>query len=299
MYGLRQGGLPQLLSSGVGKRGELLPRVRGRGAAREPVKMAARAIWKGTLKLERHAIPVKLYSAIQDHKVHFRLLHARDKVPVRQVMLNTESGDIVAFSDTARAYITDSRDRVMLRNDELEALKPESSRDLRVRQFLPPATIDHRWYERAYYLGPDGSPREYAALAAALQQSNREGLVQWVMRKKSYVGALTHYKGYLMLISLRYGGELVDASQLKPPQGKTLNKKELSMANQLIDMLKEEFDPTDYHDEYQEDVMKLIDSKRKGRQLKKKRPGRKRGSSDVGKALEQSIQAAKRGQAKG
>src|SRR5690554_3468672 len=128
--------------------------------------MAARAIWKGTLCFKDVEVPVKLYSAVEDRNVRFRLLHRKDKSPVRQAMVNPDTDTVVAYDQTRRVYRTDEGVSVFLNQDELDDLRPEKSRRIDILSFLPERAIDHRWYDRPYYLGPDGSETAWATLTA-------------------------------------------------------------------------------------------------------------------------------------
>lgn len=251
--------------------------------------MAARAMWKGVIRFGEAQVPVKLYSAVQDRSVHFRLLHEKDRAPVKQAMVNPETDAIVPYAETRRAYRTDEGSLVMFDKEELEELEPDSGRDIEVIRFMPSHVIDHRWYDRPYYLGPDGSESTYSALAEALGQSGKEGLVRWVMRKKAYVGALRLHRGVPMLMSLRHEEQVVPVEALEPPKGKALDARELDMARQLIGMLEAEFDPREYHDEYRERVLELIEAKRHGKSIKVTPIRRRETSDDLSKALEASL----------
>ncbi|MCE8013598.1 non-homologous end joining protein Ku [Billgrantia desiderata] len=251
--------------------------------------MAARAMWKGVIRFAEVEVPVKLYSAVQDRSVHFRLLHAKDRSPVKQAMVNPDTDEVVPHAETRRAYRTDEGSLVVFDKQELEALEPDSGRDIEVIRFMPPQAIDHRWYDRPYYLGPDGSESLYFALAEALANSGKEGLARWVMRKKSYVGALRLHRGVPMLMSLRHEEQVVPVDALEPPKGKALDAKELDMARQLIGMLEAEFDPDEYHDEYRERVLELIEAKRRGKSVKVTPIRRREASDDLSKALEASL----------
>ncbi|PLW84211.1 Ku protein [Kineobactrum sediminis] len=258
--------------------------------------MAARAIWKGVIHFGGIAVPVKLFSAVADRNVHFRLLHKKDHSPVRQAMVNPETQEIVPYNETRRAYISSGGREVILTQEELEELKPEKSREIAILAFLPPEAIDHRWYDRPYYLGPDGAEDKYAALTQALQAQDREGLARWVMRNKEYLGALRPFEGYLMLISLRHEEQVVSAEELEPPGGKPLDKRELEMARQLIGMLEARFEPGDYRDDYRHQVLELIDKKQKGGRIRRA-PRRKTEETpeDLGKALEASLKSVSHG----
>ena len=252
--------------------------------------MAARAIWKGVIRVGKTSLPVKLYSAVQDHQIRFRLLHEKDKAPVEQRLVNPATQEPISSEEVVRAYPLTRNTLVILEDEDLEKLEPESSRDIDITRFIDPAQLDARWYERPYYVGPDGDKKgEYFALAEALQKKEVEGIARWVMRKKSYVGALRNENGYLMLIVLRYADEVISAEQLQPPEGRPLEKKEIKMAEQLVAALSGKFDPSEFRDAYRDRVMELIEAKARGRKptVKKFRPRKVEESLD--RALEASL----------
>lgn len=251
--------------------------------------MSIRAMWKGVIRFDSIRVPVKLYGAVEDRNVHFRLLHRQDMEPVHQHLVN-ETDEVVPYEETRRAYVTETGDRVLLDNAELEALEPEASRDIEIMSFLPLYTIDHRWYDRPYYLGPDEDGAAFSALAEALEETQVEGIARWVMRNKSHVGALQLYQGCPMLMSLHHAEEVVPVEALKPPEGPPLDKRELGLAHQLIGMLESEFQPQEYHDEFRERVLEMLAAKAQGKQVRKRAPQRREKSVDIGKALEASLQ---------
>ena len=226
--------------------------------------MAARAIWKGVIQAGTLSVPVKLYSAVQDRTVHFRLLHKTDKQPVKQKLVSSATDDVVEYEQVQKAFPLTRGRMVTLEKEELEKLQPKDSRDIDVTRFVDSKDLDHRWYQRAYYLGPDGNQKAYFALAAALERKKKEGIARWVMRDKSYVGSLRAENGYLMLIVLRHAEEIIAAEALEPPGGRPLQKKEVEMASQLISALHGEFDPSQYRDEYRARVMELVEAKQAG-----------------------------------
>jgi len=227
----------------------------------------ARAIWKGVIHFGKSSLPVKLYSAVQEHTIHFRLLHKSDHAPVRQELVD-ENGKPVEQKDIRMAYPVSRNRMVILEDEELEKLEPQASRDIAITRFVDPAEIDHRWYERAYFLGPDGDPQAYFAAAVALQKKNREGIARWTMRGKEYVGALRAEDGYLALIALRNADEIIDVEALPRPSGRPLAKPELAMAEQLVNALAAKWDPSQFRDHYRDRVMDLIEAKAHGRKPK-------------------------------
>lgn len=257
--------------------------------------MAARAIWKGVLGLGSAEVPVKLYSAVEPRKVSFRLLHQKDREPLKQRMVDPETDETVEYREARRGYPTDDGRVVILDPEELDELEPEPSRAIEMTRFVPGSAVDPHWYDRPYWLGPDGDAADYFALAAALADSGRVGIAKWVMRKKEYVGALRAEDGYLMLVTLRHAGEVVSADALKAPGGRKLDERELKMAGQLIDALTGEFEPEQYRDEYAARVLELIEAKAKGKKLPKKRARRKAAADEsLADVLEKSLRAAKK-----
>jgi len=257
--------------------------------------MAARAIWKGVIKIGTLSVPVKLYSAVQDRKVHFRLLHKTDHEPVKQQLVAADTGDAVEYAQVRKAYPITRGRLVMLEGEELEKLQPADSRDVEISRFVDPGEIDHRWYERAYYLGPDGNVKAYFAAVAALEHKQKEGVARWVMRDKSYVGALRADRGYLMLITLRHADEIIAADALKAPGGRALEARELQMAEQLLAALHGKFEPSQFRDEYRDRVLELVETKAAGRKPKVVafRP-KKQKEDQLADALEASLSGIKR-----
>lgn len=254
----------------------------------------ARAIWKGVIRFTDVAVPVKLYSAVQERGVHFRLLHEKDLEPVRQEMVNPETGEVVEYESVRRAFATEDGDLVMLDEAELAELEPEASRDIEITRFVESGAITHQWYDRPYYLGPDESDADYFALTEALRKQKREGVARWAMRKKEYAGALRVEGDYLMLMTLRHAGEVVSSSALKAPGGRALDKREVQMAKQLVSALEGDLDLAAFRDEYRDRVIELVEAKAEGKVVRfPKAPGKKVDES-LAKALEQSIAAARK-----
>ena len=252
--------------------------------------MAARAIWKGELKINSTKLPVKLYSAVQDQTVRFHILDAKSKTRVKQHMIETESDQEVSQEEIQKAFEVEPGTFVILDAKELESLEPEPSREIEIEHFVPAAAIPPEFYDRPYYLGPDGDQAAYFALAEALGRQEKEGVAHWVMRKQPYAGALRAEGDYLMLVTLRNAEEVISAKDLPKPAGRAPTQKELNMAKQLIGMLEDEFNPSDYKDEYRERVMEFIEKKAKGKAPRLHAVKAKRNTSSLDSVLEKSLQ---------
>lgn len=256
--------------------------------------MAARAIWKGDLRLNSTKVPVKLYSAVQDHTVRFHILEQKSKTRVKQHMIEPDSGKEIPHEEIQKGFEVEPGTFVILAEEELEKLEPEASREIEITQFVPPKEIPPEYYDRPYYLGPDGDQGAYFALANALRNKEREGVARWVMRKQPYVGALRADGDYLMLYTLRHAEEVLSAKDLPRPAGRAPEKKELSMAKQLVELLKGEFDPKEFKDEYRERVMEFVEKKAKGHKPRLHLVKSKKKTTSLDKVLSKSIEHLKK-----
>lgn len=257
--------------------------------------MAARPIWKGELKISSTKIPVKLYSAVQDRTVRFHILDDRHLMRIKQHMVDPDNGEEVPNEEIQKGYEVEPGKFVILTDEDLEGLKPAPSREIEISEFVPPGLISQQWYERPYYLGPDGDEKSYFALAEALANRKREGVARWVMRNKAYVGALRSQDGYLILVTLRNAEDVISAQDLPKPAGPAPTQKELSMAKHLVSMLEGEFNPADYKDEYRERVMEFIERKAKGHAPKLRAVRSKRKAGSLDSLLAKSLDALKKG----
>jgi DNA end-binding protein Ku len=256
--------------------------------------MAARAIWKGQLKIGTTKIAVKLYSAVQDRTVRFHILDERSKLRVKQHMIDPDSGEEVPAEEIQKGYEIEPGRFVLLTESDLDALQPPPSRDIEIVEFVDQDKISQQWFERPYYLGPDDGADDYFALVDALKNKEKEGVAHWVMRNKYYAGALRPIDDYLYLFTLRDANEVISAADLAKPSGAAPTQKELAMATQLVDMLRGEFNPADYKDEYRKRVMEFIERKAKGRAPRLKAVKTKRQAGGLDTALAKSIAALKK-----
>jgi DNA end-binding protein Ku len=256
----------------------------------------AHAIWKGTLKVDSLEAAVKLYAAVEDRKVHFHVMQEQTRSRVRQRMVR-ETGEEVAREDIQKGYEVEPGTFVIVKEEELDKIKPPESRDIETTRFVPSHAISNEWYERPYFLGPDDDEQNYFALAEALRKSDLVGIVRWVMRGKEYVGALTVEGDYLLLIKLRYAEEVV-ARALPAPSGPALDPKELRLAKELVSALEGKFEPEEFHDDYRERVLHFVEAKAKGKHPRLPIIKERTTGASLDDQLTKSLAALKRGREK-
>jgi DNA end-binding protein Ku len=255
--------------------------------------MAARAIWKAEVHLDSIKVPVKLYSAVEDRSVHFRLLHATDLAPVEQTMVDPSSGDPVESEEVRRGVEVDKGVFVVVSEEERDALEPPASRVIAIEQTLERASVDLRWFDRPYLLGPDGDEESYFALAEALEAGGHVGIARWVMRKKHYGGGLMARDGYLILETMRRAGEVTALPEVKAG-GRPTDRRELELAEKLVSALAGPFEPSDYRDEHREKLLELLEAKRSGKVVALRPPERRESSGSLADQLEASLKPRRR-----
>ena len=253
----------------------------------------ARAMWKGQLNLGKQRVGIKLYSAVEDRTVHFRLLHDKDRAPVEQHIVRKDTGKDVPKEDIRKAFALTPNTAVILQPEDLEKLVPPESRDIRISRFVASSALNDQWFERPYYLGPDNDASSYFALAQALERRKAIGIAHWVMRKKEYLGALTAFDGYLAISTLRHADQVLSFSGVEPARTTAPQASELKLAEQLVATIAADFDPSLWHNEYRERLCNLIEARARGEKLEAVRPKKKAAPASLADSLKASIAAMK------
>jgi DNA end-binding protein Ku len=230
-----------------------------------------RAIWSGSVSFGLVSVPVKLYSAVSRKTVRFHQLHAADGVRIQQKRVCPADGEEVAYEDIVKGYeITPDR-YVTIEPEELEALDPKATRTIDIEEFVDLAEIDPIFYDHSYYLAPTaGGAKAYRLLLDAMRESGKVGIGKVVIRSKQQLCALRPTEGVLTLTTMLFGDEVLAADRLDELDAigeAEATDRELAMAEQLIDTLSAEFEPTKYRDEYRERVLDLIERKAAGEEI--------------------------------
>ena len=228
-----------------------------------------RAIWKGSISFGLVTIPVELHTAVRDHRPKFRMLHARDKSPVRYERVCQREGKPVAWEDLVKGYEYEKGHFIVLTKEDLRAAALNKDKAIDIMDFVKGDEIDDRFFETPYYLTPQkGGQHAYALLREALRESGRVGIAKVIIREAQNLAAVEVINDALVLTILRYDDELVDTSPFEFPASTNVRKAELDMAKMLIDNLAAGWEPSKYTDEYRDNLMKLIKARMKGERPK-------------------------------
>jgi DNA end-binding protein Ku len=263
-------------------------------------------MWSGAISFGLVNVPIKLYSAVSKKTVRFHQLNGETGNRIQQKRVDPETGEEVTYENIVKGYEL-SRDRYVIINpDELEALDPEKSRSIDIEDFVDLADIDPVYYDHPYYLVPDkGAAKAYGLLLGAMQEAGKVAIARVVLRSKEQLVAIRPHKdgNLLMMETMIFADEVVPTDDLDGlPDAKDLkaSDRELKMAEQLIESLASEFDPTRYQDEYREKVLELIEAKAQGEEIavQPEAPKAER-VPDLMAALEASLAAVRGGDGDG
>jgi DNA end-binding protein Ku len=258
----------------------------------------ARAIWTGAISFGLVSIPVGLFSATEDHTIHFHQFERDTSDRIRYQRINERTGKEVEYSDIVKGREVGDGEYVLVEPDELADIAPGRSRTIDIQTFVDLDEIDPIFFQKTYWLAPTDEryARPYALLREAMTRTNRAGIATFVMRGKEYLTALRADGDVLALETLFFADEIRDRSALDLPGGTKPKGKELDMATGLIEAMSGPWKPEKFRDTYTERVEKLIEDKQKGREIvTESEPPEPTAMSDLIAALERSVADARGG----
>jgi DNA end-binding protein Ku len=257
----------------------------------------ARAIWSGSISFGLLNVPVRMYSAVARRNIALREIRESDSSRIKHRRVAEGTDEEVPYDEIIKAYELTPGQYVPLTKEEMEALAPEKTRAIDVQDFVDLDEIDPMYFDSPYYLGPaDGAEKAYSLLAKAMAASGKVAIARFVLRNKEHLAAIRSNGDVLTLTTMRFADEVVPAQELEivPEKAVKPAKREQEMAEQLIKSLSTDFDPSAYHDEYREQLLKLIEQKAEGKEIVASEAETPKATKapDLMAALEESIAAA-------
>jgi DNA end-binding protein Ku len=220
-----------------------------------------RAIWKGAIAFGLVNVPVKVYSATEDHDISLHQVHNADGGRIRYQRRCEVCSQVIDYSDIEKAYEEDGK-TVVLSKDELKAIPAENSHEIEVVQFVPSEQLEPMMFEKSYYLEPDSkSPKAYVLLRRALEDTDRVAIVQFALREKTRLGALRIKDDVLVLQSLLWPDEVREANFPSLDVSIKISPQERDMSAALVESMAADFDPEHFTDDYQAQLRQLIEAK--------------------------------------
>jgi DNA end-binding protein Ku len=231
----------------------------------------ARSIWSGAISFGLVNVPVKLYSAVSRKTVRFHQLNGDTGHRVAQKRVDSVTGEEVPYDQIVKGFELTKERFVVITPEELDSVAPEKTRAIDIEDFVDLEDIDPIFYDHPYYLVPDkGAAKAYGLLLEAMRESGKVAIARVVLRSKEQLVAIRPAGDVLTMETMIFHDEVVPTDVLdEVPEAKELktSDRELKMAQQLIDSLSSDFEPSKYHDEYREKVLELIERKAEGEEI--------------------------------
>lgn len=226
-------------------------------------------VWKGAISFGLVHVPVKMHSATEDKDIHFRQLHKECGMPIAYEKQCPHCSKNVLPEDIVKGFEYEKDKYVIVKEDELDAIKPESARLIKILDFVDLTDIDPIYFEKPYYLSPDmAGASAYSLLLEAIKQTGKIGIAQISIRSKSNLAAIRVIENCLCLETMHFPDEIRSVNQVPNlPSVTEINDKELKMAMTLVEQLSEKFDASKYTDDYRQALSELIEQKITGESL--------------------------------
>lgn len=255
--------------------------------------MAERALWSGSISFGLVNAPVRVYTAVKEHQLHFTLLHRKDDSPIGYEKICKKEGKPVPDGEIVKGYEYAKGKFVYMEDEDFAAARVEGFRTIDIIDFVPYDDIDPIFFAKTYYVGPEeGAERVYSLLAKAMEQSGLAAVAKFVMRDRQHLGVLRVREGVITLEQLHFADEIRDVAEIKSRRAR-VDRKELEMAERLIDSFTTEWKPAKYKDTYRDELMAVVDAKRKGKDVHAEAEVEEEAEvADLMTALRQSVEVA-------
>jgi DNA end-binding protein Ku len=223
----------------------------------------ARVVWKGAIVFGLVNVPVDLYPGSKENAIDFDWIDKRDMAPVGYQRINKSTGKPVEMSDIVKGYEYEKGNYVVLEEEDFKAANPKATQTVEIVAFVQREAIPPHFFDRPYRLVPGKrGEKGYALLRETLKRTDKVAVAQVVIRTKQHLAVVMPIGNLLEMITLRWADEILDASEFDLPSLKDakVTDKEIELAERLVEDMTEDWDPTQYHDTYREDLMKRIES---------------------------------------
>jgi DNA end-binding protein Ku len=255
-----------------------------------------RPLWSGSISFGLVNVPVRMYSAVREHKLHFHFVHEKDNSPIGYQKICKAEEKPVPDDEVVKAFEYKKGEYVFMEDEDFEQAQVDGYKTIDVTDFVPADEIDPIYFAKTYYLGPNtGAEKVYSLLVQALEDSELVAVNKFVMRERQHLGALRVVDGVLVLEQLYFADEIQPAGEIKPAKQR-IGQEELKMARQLVESGTTSWKPERYKDTYQQELKKAIEAKRKGKAVHRAAEvDEGEEPIDLMEALRTSVQQAKRG----
>ena len=259
----------------------------------------ARSLWSGSISFGLVNVPVRLYPAIAEHKLHFHLVHEKDSSPIGYQKICKLEDKPVANDEIVKAFEYRKGEFVQLTDEDFEAVQVDGQHAIDLEDFVLYEQIDPAFFAHTYLVGPqEGAERPYSLLVRAMEDSELAGIGKFVMRNRQYLGCLHIRNGILTLEQLYFADEVDAPETILPDELPSVAKRELDMATQLIESFSGDWNPEKYEDTYTDALKQIVKRKQKGEEIHRVREPEEEETPDLLEALRLSLQQSRGGRAR-
>jgi DNA end-binding protein Ku len=253
-----------------------------------------RAIWSGSISFGLVNAPVKMYAAIDEHDLELHLVHEKDGSPIGYEKVCRKEGKEVPADEIVKAYDPGGGKLVYLTDEDFRAAEEESYRAIEILDFVPHDEIDPIVFQRSYFLGPaEGAEKVYALLLKAMEASGLSAIARYVFHDKQQLGTLRVRNGVITLENMYFADEIRPTEGILPKRLPRVDKRELELAEALIERFTSRFDHSKYEDVYRERLLEVVRQKRKGKEVHVPAAEEPAEAPDLFEALRASVEAAR------
>jgi DNA end-binding protein Ku len=254
-----------------------------------------RPIWSGSISFGLVNVPVRLYSAVQEHKLRFHLVHEKDSSPIGFEKICKKEGKPVPDDEIVKAFEFEKGEYVFMEEKDFRAARVEGYKTIDIVDFVPYEDIDPIYFAQTYYVGPDrGAEKTYSLLVKAMEDSDLAGIAKFVMRDRQHLGALRIRDGVITREQLYFADEVRGVDDIKASRAR-VSPQELEMAERLIESFTTEWKPEKYKDTYRDELYAIIRAKRRGKEVHAAPDVEEEAPADLLTALRESIERSRGG----
>jgi len=250
----------------------------------------AASVWSGYLTFGLISMPVRLFSGARSSGISFNMLHRTDKQRIKQQYFCPADNQVVDRSDIVKGYEFRKGEYIVIEPEEIKKIEPKTAKTMEILEFVKSSEVDPVYFESSYYMLPEEAGRRpYALLTKALEESEYVAIAKLTMHNREYTVFLRPHEGGMMLHTMYYEEEVRKVEGFGAPDV-DLKDAEVKVAHQLIEALADEWDPKKYHDDFQENLKKLIEAKLEGGEVAEvEKPKKLAPVIDLMAALKQSL----------
>jgi len=255
----------------------------------------AASVWSGYLTFGLISMPVRLFSGARSNGISFNQLHRTDNQRVKQQLICPADNQVLDRSEIVKGYEYRKGEYVIVEPDEIKKIEPKTAKTMEILEFVKSSDVDPVYFESSYYMMPEEAGRRpYALLTKALEESEYVAIAKLTMHNREYTVFLRPHKGGMMLHTMYYKEEVKEVESFGAPDVE-IKDAELKVAHQLIEALADDWDPDKYHDTFQENLKKLIETKLEGGEVQEvEKPKKLAPVIDLMAALKESLAQTKK-----